>query len=106
MIPEIIKLVFPDISHTTFGTFSSLTLGSSSGASGDDNLSKIGQYIISSAYIRHNNGEVTHVRTKVPVIYWSMNVERELLIPGTETPATSLRRLVNCVQHSSASGST
>jgi hypothetical protein len=50
MIPEIIKLVFPVISHVTFETFSSLTLGGSSGASGDDNLSNICQYIISSAY--------------------------------------------------------
>jgi hypothetical protein len=41
MMPETIKLVFPVISHTTFDTFSSLTLGGSSGASGDDNLDKI-----------------------------------------------------------------
>jgi hypothetical protein len=45
MMPEIIKLVFPLISHTTFDTFSSLTLGGSSGASGDDNLGKISQYM-------------------------------------------------------------
>jgi hypothetical protein len=46
MMPESIKLVFPPISHTTFDTFSSLTLGGSSGASGDDSLGKIGQYNI------------------------------------------------------------
>jgi len=102
MMPESIKLVFPFISHTIFDTFSSLTLGGSSGASGDDNLGKISQNKILS---RHDNGKVTHVRTRVPVIYWSMNVERELLVPAIETPGTSLSLLVNCVQHSSASGS-
>ncbi len=90
MMPETIKLVFPVISHTTFDTFSSLTLGGSSGASGDDNLDKISQYMIRSR-IRHDNGKVTHVRTRVPVIYWSMKVERELLVPGIVTPGTSLR---------------
>lgn len=90
MMPESIKLVFPVISHTTFDTFSSLTLGGSSGASGDDNLSKISQYMILSR-IRHDNGKVTYVRTRVPLIYWSMNAERELLVPGIETPGTSLR---------------
>ncbi len=89
-MPETIKLVFPVISHTTFDTFSSLTLGGSSGASGDDNLGKISQYMILSRII-HDNGRVTHVRTKVPVIYWSMNAERELLTPGIETPGTSLK---------------
>ena len=90
MIPETIKLVFPVISHATFDTFSSVTLGGSSGASGDDNLGKINQYMILSR-IRRGHGKVTHVRTRVPVIYWSMNAERELLVPGTETPGTSLR---------------
>jgi hypothetical protein len=90
VMPEIIKLVFPLISHTTFDTFSSLTLGGSSGASGDDNLGKISQCTISSR-IRHHNGEVTHVRTKVPDIYWSMNAARELLAPEIEMPGTSLR---------------
>ena len=104
MMPEIIKLVFPVISHTTFDTFSSLTLGGSSGASGDDNLDKNSQYMIPSR-IRHENGKVTHVRTRVPVIYWSIKAEREVLLPAIETPGTSLRWLVNCVQHSSASGS-
>jgi hypothetical protein len=89
-MPESIKLVFPVISHTTFDTFSSLTLGGSSGASGDDNLGKISQYVILSC-IRHGNGKVTHVRTRVPVIYWSMNAERELLLPAIDTPGTSLR---------------
>ena len=56
MMPETIKLVFPVISHTTFDTFSSLTLGGSSGASGDDNLGKINQYMILS-HIRHGNGK-------------------------------------------------
>jgi hypothetical protein len=90
MIPKIIKLVFPVISHTTFDTFSSLTLGGSSGASGDDKLGKLSQYMILSR-IRQDNGKVTHVRTRVPVIYWSMKAERELLVPGIETPGTSLR---------------
>ena len=90
MMPESIKLVFPVISHTTFDTFSSLTLGGSSGASGDDNLGAISQYMILSR-IRHDNGKATYVRTRVPVIYWSMNAERELLVPGIETPGTSLR---------------
>jgi len=48
MMPESIKLVFPFISHTTFDTFSSLTLGGSSGASVDDNLGKISRYMILS----------------------------------------------------------
>jgi hypothetical protein len=90
MMPETIKLVFPVISHTTFDTFSSLTLGGSSGASGDDNLDDISQYMILSR-IRHDNGKVTHVRTRVPVIYWSMKADRELLVPAIETPGTSLR---------------
>ena len=90
MMPETIKLVFAVISHATFDTFSSLTLGGSSGASGDDNLGKMSQYMILSR-IRHGNGKVTHVRTRVPVIYWSINAERELLVPGIETPGTSLR---------------
>jgi hypothetical protein len=90
MMPETIKLVFAAISHATFDTFSSVTLGGSSGASGDDNLGKIGQYVILSR-IRHGNGKVTHVRTRVPVIYWSMNAERELLVPAIETPGTSLK---------------
>jgi hypothetical protein len=89
-MPEAIKLVFPVISHTTFDTFSSLTLGGSSGASGDDKLGKISQYMILS-HTRHNTGKVTHVRTRVPVIYWSMNAERGLLVPAIETPGTSLR---------------
>lgn len=103
-IPEIIKLVFPLILHSTFDTFSSVTLGGSSGASGDDSLDKI-QSLHNCAAYRHDTNEATHVRTKVPVMYWSMNEEREVLEPETETPGTSLRRLVNCVQHSSASGS-
>lgn len=41
MMPELIKLVFPLILHSTFDTFSSVTLGGSSGASGDDSLDKI-----------------------------------------------------------------
>jgi hypothetical protein len=41
MMPETIKLVFAVISHATFDTFSSVTLGGSSGASGDDKLGKI-----------------------------------------------------------------
>jgi len=90
MMPETIKLVFPVISHTTFDTFSSLTLGGSSGASGDDSLDTISQYMILSS-IRHDNGKVTHVRTRLPVIYWSMKAERELLVPAIETPGTSLR---------------
>ena len=93
MMPGTIKLVFAVISHTTFDTFSSLTLGGSSGASGDDNLDKISrykQYMILSR-IKHDNGKVTHVRTRVPVIYWSIKAERELLVPGIETPGTSLR---------------
>jgi|SRR6266851_6216480 hypothetical protein len=104
MMPEIIKVVFPPILHSTFDTFSETTLGGSSDASGDDSLDKISHCIIASR-TRRNNDEATHVRTKVPVIYWSMNEVREVLAPGTETPGTSLRRLVNCVQHSSASGS-
>ena len=44
MMPELMKLVFPPMSHTTFNTFSSVTLGGSSGASGDDNLDKMSQY--------------------------------------------------------------
>lgn len=52
MMPESIKLVFALISHTTFDTFSLLTVAGSSGASGDDNLGKISQYMISSC-IRH-----------------------------------------------------
>lgn len=89
-MPEIIKFVLPVISHTTFDTFSSLTLGGSSGASGDDKLGKISQCMVLS-HTRHNTGKATHVRTRVPVIYWSMNAERELLVPGIETPGTSLR---------------
>jgi hypothetical protein len=106
MMPESIKLVFPLILHSTFDTFSSVTLGASSGASGDDSLDKISHYVTASR-IERDNDEATHVRTKVPVIYWSMNEARarEVLAPRTETPGTSLRRLVNCVQHSSASGS-
>jgi hypothetical protein len=46
MMPEAIKLVLVLISHTTFNTFSLLTVGGSSGASGDDNLGKINQYLI------------------------------------------------------------
>jgi hypothetical protein len=104
VIPEIMKLVFPVILHSTFNTFSSFTVGGSSGASGDVSLSKITQYTTPSR-IRHDNGKVTHVRTKVPDIYWSMNEVREVLTPEIETPEMSLRRLVTCVQHSSASAS-
>lgn len=104
MMPEIMKLVVPMILHSTFDTFSSFTVGGSSGASGDDNLGKNGKYITPSR-TRYNNGEVTYVRTKVPVMYWSMNAVREVPAPEIGIPGTSLRRLVNCVQHSSASGS-
>ena len=104
MMPEDIKLVFPLILHSTFDTFSSVTLGGSSGASGDDSLDKF-QSLHNCAARRHDTNEATHVRTKVPVMYWSINEEREVVLePETETPGTSLRRLVNCVQHSSASG--
>jgi hypothetical protein len=105
MMPEIMKLVFPLILHSTFDTFSSVTLGGSSGASGDDSLDKISHHVTAS-HIERDYDEATYVRTKVPVIYWSMNEARarEVLAPGTETPGMSLRRLVNCVQHSSASG--
>lgn len=104
MMPESIKLVFPLILHSTFDTFSSVTVGGSSGASGDDSLDKT-QSLHSCAAYRHNTNGATHVRTKVPVMYWSMKEEREVLEPETETPGTFLRRLVTCVQHSSASES-
>jgi hypothetical protein len=48
MIPEIIKLVLMVILHSTFDTFSSVTLGGSSGASGDDSLEKISHYVNAS----------------------------------------------------------
>src|SRR5712671_1004830 len=104
MMPEIMKLVFPLILHSTFDTFSSTTLGGSSGASGDDNLGKIRWYM-SPSRARHYSGGTTHVRTNVPVRCWSINVLREVLEPDLDTPGTSRSRVVNCVQHSSASGS-
>jgi hypothetical protein len=105
MMPEIMKLVFPLILHSTFDTFSSVTVAGSSSASGEDSLDKFSHHVTAS-HIGRDIDEATHVRTKVPVIYWSMNEARarEVLVPATETPGTSLRRLVNCVQHSSASG--
>ena len=41
MIPDNMKLVLPVILHSTFNTFSSLTVGGSSGASGDDSLRQV-----------------------------------------------------------------
>jgi hypothetical protein len=90
MMPECIKPTVPVILHSIFNTFSSLTLGGSSGASGDDNLGKSSWNIIQSN-VRHDSDKVTHVRTKVPVMYCSTNFVRELLVPEIETPGISLR---------------
>jgi hypothetical protein len=68
MMPECMKLTVPVILHSIFNTFSSLTLGGSSGASGDDNLGKRSQHTTRS-HIGDDSDEVTHVRTKVPVMY-------------------------------------